>query len=111
MKHFHKIILSIIGVILLAGSIAFAETGHFLFGFIMVVLTFVSCGVVASLFEEIKAYEKLTEAYKGAEEIYKDSLKNAREHNEKLNEFVANTLKYMEQMSGAQVEQIGRAHV
>lgn len=104
MKHFQKIILSIMALTLLIGSIAFTETGHFLFGLLMIAAIVVAVLYVGFLFGELDTYEKLTDAYKEAEVIYKDSLKSEREYMEKLNGIVSDTLKHMEHMNGAQVE-------
>lgn len=104
MKHLPKIGLILIALTLLIGSIAFCEMGHFLFGLLMVAGIIIATLYIGSLFEQINTYEKLTEAYKGAEEIYKDSLKTEREYMEKLNGFVSDTLEQMEHMNGAQME-------
>lgn len=104
MKHLPKIGLFLIALTLLIGSIAFCEMGHFLFGLLMVAGIIIAVFYIGSLFEDIKAYKKLAEVYKGAEEIYKDSLKNARKHNEELNEIVSKTLECMEHMNGSQAE-------
>lgn len=104
MKHLPKIGLILIAIVLLIGSIAFVETGHLLFGMLMIASIVIAVFYIGSLFEDIKAYKKLAEVYKGAEEIYKDSLKNAREHNENLNEIVSKTLECVEHINGSQVE-------